>query len=125
MWGWVELKFDDGMTFVFDSGEWGKPYDRKGPREVKLSDLSEEDQKKVLAMPDSEPLVSFPDAIRTRKQAGGSALTAHRTASILHLANVAIRVGRKIRFDPVKHQIIGDDEANRLVWQPMRAPWHL
>jgi predicted dehydrogenase len=125
MWGWVELTFDDGMTFVFDSGEWGKRYDRKQRREVKLSDLPEEDQKKVLAMPDPEPLVSFPDAIRTRKQAGGSALTAHRTASILHLANVAIRVGRKIRFDPVKHEIIGDDEANRLVWQPMRAPWHL
>ncbi|MFW6161923.1 MAG: hypothetical protein ACODAJ_04090 [Planctomycetota bacterium] len=43
----------------------------------------------------------------------------------LHLANIAIRMGRRIRYDPVKEQIIGDDEANRLVNQPMRAPWHL
>ncbi len=45
--------------------------------------------------------------------------------TILHLANIAIRVGRKIRFDPVKEVIVGDEEANRLVSQPMRAPWHL
>jgi myo-inositol 2-dehydrogenase / D-chiro-inositol 1-dehydrogenase len=125
MWGWVELKFDDGLTYVFDSTEWGKPYDRKKGRGLGLEDLPEEDRKKVLAMPDPEPLVPFPDAIRTRKQPGGSALTAHRTATILHLANIAIRVGRKIRYDPVKQEIVGDDEANRLVSQPMRAPWHL
>jgi len=43
----------------------------------------------------------------------------------MHLANIAIRVGRKIRFDPVKEQVIGDEEANLLANQPMRAPWHL
>jgi hypothetical protein len=41
------------------------------------------------------------------------------------LANIAIRMGRKIRFDPVKDIIVGDEEANRLVHPPMRAPWHL
>ena len=35
--------------------------------------------------------------------------------STWHLANIAIRVGRKIRFDPVKEEIVGDEEANRLV----------
>jgi len=42
-----------------------------------------------------------------------------------HLANIAIRVGRKIHFDPVREVIVGDEEANRLAYQPMRAPWHL
>ena len=28
-------------------------------------------------------------------------------------------------YDPVKEEILGDEEANRLVNQPMRAPWHL
>jgi len=125
MWGWVELKYADGLTLVLDSGEWGKPYDRKQAREPKLSDLSAEDQKKILQMPDPEPLVTFAEAVKTRKRAGGNAEAAHRAATLLHLANIAIRTGRKIRYDPVKEQIIGDDEANRLVNQPMRAPWHL
>lgn len=125
LWGWVELKYADGLTLVLDSGEWGPPYDRREPRGISESDLSEEDRAKLKALPDPEPLVSFPDAIRTRKQAGGHAEAAHRTATIFHLANIAIRTGRKLRYDPVKEEIIGDDEANRLVYQPMRAPWHL
>ena len=64
-------------------------------------------------------------AVRTRKPAGGNAEAAHRTACIMHLANIAIRMGRKIRFDPVQEMVIGDEEANRLAYQPMRAPWHL
>ena len=129
MWGWVELKYADGLTFVMDSCEWPNQdqpsYSRKEDRGVSLSDLSEENQKKIKEMPDPEPLVTFAEAVKTRKQAGGNANVAHRSATILHLANIAIRIGRKIRFDPIKDQIIGDEEANRLVNQPMRAPWHL
>jgi hypothetical protein len=43
----------------------------------------------------------------------------------LHLANIALRMGRKIHWDAVAEQITGDEEANRLVNIPMRAPWHL
>ncbi|OHB61957.1 MAG: hypothetical protein A2168_05910 [Planctomycetes bacterium RBG_13_50_24] len=125
MWGWVELKYADGMTFVFDSREWGEPYNRKQAREVLLSDLSEEDRKKIKEMPDPEPLVSFAEAVKTRKRAGGNADAANRSATLMHLANIAIRTGRKFRYDPVNERIIGDEEANRLVNPPMRAPWHL
>jgi hypothetical protein len=125
MWGWVEMKFADGMIFVLDSREWGEPYNRKQAREVLLSDLSREDQKKIKEMPDPEPLVSFAEAVKTRKRAGGNADAANRSATLLHLANIAIRTGRKLRYDPVKEEIISDDEANRLINQPMRAPWHL
>ena len=125
MWGWVEMRYADGMTFVMTSNEWGEPYDRKKPREVSLSDLSEEDQKKVQQMTDPEPLVSFPEAVKTRRQPGGHAEAAHRTVTLCHLANLAIRTGRKLRYDPVKEEFIGDEEANRLAYQPMRAPWRL
>ena len=125
MWGWVEMKYADGFTLVLDSGEWGQPYNRQEPRGVSMNDLDEESRRKVAAMPDPELLVSFGEAVKTRKRPGGHAEAAHRCATLLHLANIAIRTGRKIRYDPVKEQIIGDEEANRLVNQPMRAPWHL
>ena len=60
MWGWVELKYADGLTFVLDSGEWGKPYDRKQARERAASTTCrEDDRKKVEAMPDPEPLLTL------------------------------------------------------------------
>ena len=121
-WGWVELTYADGVRFVIETGKWGSPYDR--PAE-KTPSLSEEDQKKLDAMPDPEPLVRFRDAIRTRQQAGGNAVAAHRSVTALHLANIALRVGRKLRWDPVAEQIIGDEQANRFVNIPMRAPWKL
>lgn len=127
LWGWVELRYADGLLLVLESGEWGKPYDRAKTKGLNLDAVLDAEAKKKLAeLPDPEPLVEFNDAVRTRKQGeGNSAEGFHRTACILHLANIAIRVGRKIRFDPVKEQIVGDDEANRLVNVPMRAPWHL
>jgi hypothetical protein len=125
MWGWVELKYADGFTLVFDSAEWGDPWEKKKSRGVSLDDLLPEDREKLKAMPDPEPLLTFGEAVKARKPAGGNADAAHRTITAIHLMNIAIRVGRKIRFDPVKEEIVGDEEANRLVRQPMRAPWQL
>ncbi|MHC4984359.1 MAG: Gfo/Idh/MocA family oxidoreductase, partial [Planctomycetota bacterium] len=95
------------------------------PREVGLSDLSKEAQKKIQQMPDPEPLRTFVEAVKTRKKSANHAEASHRSATILHLANIAIRCGRKLHYDPVKEEVIGDEEANRLVYQPMRAPWRL
>lgn len=125
MWGWIELTYADGFTLVFDSGEWGARYDRKQERPVRIEDLDEESRKKIMEMPDPEPLRTFGEAVKARKAAGGNAEAAYRTVTVLHLANIAVRMGRKIHFDPVKEVIVGDEEANRLVNQPMRAPWHL
>ena len=129
MWGWVEMKYADGFTLVLDSGEWSKPYDRMAPRKTGENDLlamlSEGDRAKLKELPDPEPLVDFATAIRTRKRAGGNADVTQRVATIYHLANVAIRCNRTIRFDPDTEQVVGDDEAHRLVNQPMRAPWFL
>ena len=125
MWAWVELTYSDGFTFVMDSAEWGPGYDKKASKQVSLSQLSEEDRQKIAAMPDPAPLLSFAEAVKQRKQAGGHPEAAHRAACILHLANIAIRLGRKLQYDPEKEQFVGDDEANRFVNVPMRSPWHL
>ena len=125
MWGWIELKYADGLTLVMESGEWGDPYDRNKGRGLSKDDLTDEQRKKIDAMPDPERLIDFETAVKTRKQPGGNAEAAHRCAVLLHLSNIAIRTGRKIKYDPVNEQIIGDEQANRLVNPPMRAPWHI
>ena len=131
MWGWCEIKFADGFKMVLESTEWGKPYEKPAnpsndDEKYLLGLLSPEDLKKLDSLPDApggEP--GFLQAIRTRQRAGGHAERAHKVTMIFHMANLAFRCGRTVRMDPVTEQIIGDEEANRLVNQPMRAPWRL
>ena len=42
-----------------------------------------------------------------------------------HLGGIAVRLGRKLQWDPAKEEFVGDEPANRYVNLPMRAPWHL
>jgi predicted dehydrogenase len=39
------------------------------------------------------------------------------------LANLSMKLGRSLRWDPAKGQVVGDEEANRLLRRPYRAPW--
>jgi hypothetical protein len=49
---------------------------------------------------------------------------AHRSITICHLGNIALRLKReKLRWDPRTEQIVGDDEAARMLSRPYRAPW--
>jgi hypothetical protein len=38
---------------------------------------------------------------------------------------MAVRLGRKVQWDPGKEQVIGDDEAAAMASRPYRAPWKL
>jgi hypothetical protein len=42
---------------------------------------------------------------------------------VCHLGNIAYWVGRPIKWDPDKREIIGDAEASRWLDRPKRAPW--
>ena len=41
------------------------------------------------------------------------------------IAEISIRLGRKLKWDPTTEKFVGDDQANRLLSTPMRAPWQL
>ena len=49
----------------------------------------------------------------------------HRSATVCHLGNIAVRTGRKITWDPAKEQIVGDTEAAKWTTKEYRAPWKL
>jgi len=48
------------------------------------------------------------------------AMAGHLAATIVHLANIAARVGRVLTFDPKTEQILGDEQANALVRRKYR-----
>jgi predicted dehydrogenase len=64
------------------------------------------------------------DAIRGGPAPHAGVDVAHRTAAAAHLGNIAIRVGRTLRFDPVAETIVGDDEAAALLGRRYRAEGH-
>ena len=49
----------------------------------------------------------------------------HRVATVCHLANIAIKLGRKLKWDPVAEQFTGDAAALVLMDRPRRDPWQL
>jgi predicted dehydrogenase len=65
------------------------------------------------------------DCIASREKPICDVEVGHRSATVCHLGNIAIKLGRPIKWDPAKEQIVGDDQANLFVSKPMRAPWHL
>jgi predicted dehydrogenase len=68
---------------------------------------------------------NFLDCIRLRKKPIVDAETGHHSASACHIGNIAVRLGRKLRWNSEKECFINDDEANRMLSRPMRAPWHI
>jgi len=65
------------------------------------------------------------DCLKSRKLPICDVEIGHRSATVCHLGNLAVRLNRKLRWDPVKEQILGDKEAATWVSRPYRAPWRL
>jgi len=49
--------------------------------------------------------------------------TAHLSSALAHLGNIAYRIGRTLKFDPINEKFINDDEANTLLTRPPRKPF--
>jgi len=64
-------------------------------------------------------------AIRTRTPTVANPESAHRAISICQIMNLSLRLGRKLRWDPLAEKFINDDEANRMRARTRRPPWHI
>jgi len=67
---------------------------------------------------------NFLDCVKSREITLAPAEVAHRSATPGHLGQIAMLLGRKIRFNPDTEEIIDDPEASRMLGNPLRSPWH-
>jgi hypothetical protein len=82
--------------------------------------------KKLAGFPDPEPQVTdFIDAVTNRKKFALNESNGHRSCTIVNMGKIALQLGRSLQFDPVKQLFVNDEGANRLIDQPMRAPYIL
>lgn len=127
-WRKITYTYADGCKIILD-GEGtveGVPY-IDGPKgklfpgfKSDIPDL----EKKLAAFPDPEPQVTdFIEAVKTRKKFALNEQNGYRSCTIVNMGLVALKLGRNLKFDPVKQEFIGDEEANKLIFPPMREPW--
>ncbi len=65
------------------------------------------------------------DCIRRRQPCVADVDIGAGTAIICHMGNIAYRLRRSLKWDPVKRRFIGDEQANRLLGRAVRAPWQI
>lgn len=67
----------------------------------------------------------FLDCVKTRSLPKAHAEAACYSHITCHAANVALALGRSVRFDPNTHEFLDDPQANRLRGEATRAPWRM
>jgi len=66
------------------------------------------------------PISDLVGCIKTRKKPFRDVEYAHRVATVCHLGNIALMLGRDLKWNPDKEEFVNDVEANRLVDRPRR-----
>ena len=65
------------------------------------------------------------ECIKSRAETIAPVEIGHRSCTVCLLGEIAMRLGRKLKWNPDTEQFIGDEQANRMLWRPMRSPWRL
>jgi len=68
---------------------------------------------------------NFFDCIKSRAETIAPVEVAHRSCSVCLLGEIAMRLGKKLKWDPERERFTNDDQANRMLSRPMSSPWHL
>ena len=66
---------------------------------------------------------NFLDCIKTGAEPVSDLESAHRVSTACHLVNISLRLGRSVRWDSAREEVVGDPEAARMLVRPYRAPW--
>ena len=68
---------------------------------------------------------NFLDSVKSRKPTITPVETAHHSLIPGHLGLISMLVGRKLKWNVKKEQIVGDADASKLLGRPYRAPWQI
>lgn len=128
----VLLEGDAGRIFVNRGTLSGKPVDDFAAEPLergsyRLYDFDNQDRPLRAGKLDAiiNHMGNFFDCVAARRQPISDVVSQHRSASACHLANIAMRLGRPLRWDPEAEQFPDDDQARALLSRPRRAGFEL
>jgi predicted dehydrogenase len=131
----VQARYDDGVRLLMTNGPKGVRFDGDAGW-IHLADGGEitAEPKSILSAR-AVPRVNwafmaghvrnFLDCIKSREPTVAHPEIAHRAHTIAHCANICLRLGRKVRWNPEIERFVHDDQANRMLCRVMRAPWQV
>ena len=89
-----------------------------------LNSVIEKGETRLFTNPKGEHR-NFLDCVKSRKDPYFPVDIGHRVSTVCHLANLSIKLGRPLKWNPVKERFLKDEEANGLCNREMRKPWSL
>ena len=106
----------EGAKSIFGGPKIQEKYDRRplGPDELQLYRPKNDDH-----------VGNWLECIRTRKKTICNEEVAYRSGSLCMLIHIMDQLNRPLKYDPVRGEFPGDDEANRLLDTAKRPPWQV
>lgn len=108
-------------SLLLDRAGYTITSEERGPRENRQKVIEDE----TFRSEEDNHQEVFLQNVRHRTQPFASIEQGHYSTIPGHLMNISWQVGRKVRWDAEKEQILDDPQANALVDKPYRAPWKL
>ena len=115
------LKFIGSKGWVGNDGWRGK---LQASSDKIHNSVNEDGETRLFTNPAGEHR-NFLDCVKTRRDPYFPVDIGHRVSTVCHLANLSIKLGRPLKWDPIKEYFKNDNEANRLQTRDMRKPWSL
>ena len=110
----IRLLGDEGWV---ESVGWNKQLTASNE---KILDLTE--KKVVLPTGDNE-IIDFLKSIKAEKKAIYTSEGGHRTSTLLHCGNIALKLNRKVEWNPQNESFVNDPEAEKFRKRVMRDKW--
>lgn len=133
---YFELEYANGVRLVCSSserpgvrfeGEDGWAWANRGTHEASARGIVTKPagRRETRLYHSTNHVTNFIDSCFSRKPTVAPVEAAHRSATLAHLGNIAMLLGRELRWDPKAERVIGDNGANDMLGRPYRGDWTL
>lgn len=123
----IIIRNGPGNGIWFNNGDEEIFVNRGGPKDKLKKDMGKVagDLNKLYGSNNINHHANWIECIRSRKNPISDVFSHHRHLSTCHLANIAIRLNRTLKWDPVKEEVIGDSEANSWIRREQRKGYEI